>query len=156
IRLSDGSFDSALAAVIPIVDGCVASADFTRAAGFLQPILNAEAIHRGTLQKMAEVREAEGNVGEAARMRFALGQEEEGRGDPASAVESYQRVVALVPGHAEALARLAELAPSAGLPQPPPPPEPLRGSELVAEIEEPLIAAAPPATPAGPPVSPAA
>src|SRR5262249_42282147 len=61
IRLSDGSFDAALAAVIPIVDGCVASADFTRAAGFLQPILNAETIHRGTLQKMAELRQADGN-----------------------------------------------------------------------------------------------
>src|SRR5262249_6754606 len=101
IRLSDGSFDSALAAVIPIVDGCLASPDPARAANFLQPILNAEATHRGTLQKMAEVREAEGNVGEAARMRFALGEEEERRGDPASAVESYRRVVALVPGHAE-------------------------------------------------------
>src|SRR5712692_3464181 len=139
VRLSDGSFDAALAAVIPIVEAAAAGNDFARAAGFLQPILEAETAHRGTLQKMAEVREAEGNVGEAARMRLSLGHEEERRGDLPAAVGSYRRVLALVPGQAEALARLAELAPTSEHPSAASAPEPFQASELVTELDEPVL-----------------
>jgi pilus assembly protein FimV len=139
VRLSDGSFDAALAAVIPIVEAALAGNDFARAAGFLQPILEAETAHRGTMQKMAEVREAEGNVGEAARMRLGLGREEERRGDLAAAVESYRRVLALVPGETEALARLAELDPTSEDSSAASAPAPFQTSELASELEEPTL-----------------
>ncbi len=139
LRLTDGSYDAALAAVVPIVEAALAGNDFSRAAGFLQPILETEPAHRGALQKMADVREAEGNVGEAARMRMNLGLEEERRGDSAEAVGSYRRVLALVPGHAEALARLAELAPGSEDSSAAARPGPFQAGELAIELEEPVV-----------------
>ena len=112
VRIEEGSFDAALAAIAPVVDAALASKDFLRAAGSMAPILLAEAAHPGALRKMAEVREAEGNASEAGRLRFALATEEERRGDAASAIEDYRRVLVSLPGHVEAQERLKELAPA--------------------------------------------
>jgi len=136
VRIAEGSFDAALAAVMPVVESALTGKDFTRASGVLQPILEEEPAHRATLQKMAEVREAEGNIGEAARLRLALGQQEERRGDPRAAVDNYRRVVALVPGQSEALARLSELAPSSEVIAAAPPPSPFQASELAVDLDD--------------------
>jgi len=115
-RLAEESYDQALAAVAPLVDAAVASKDVARAAGLLAPILQADPSHRGTLQKMATVREAEGNAAEAARLRLSLAREDESHGEIASAVKNYQLVLRAVPGQPDAIARLGELAPSVALP----------------------------------------
>ncbi|MGH9316077.1 MAG: tetratricopeptide repeat protein [Thermoanaerobaculia bacterium] len=115
-RLAEESYDQALAAVASLVDAAVASKDAARAAGLLAPILQANPAHRETLQKMAAVREAEGNAPEAARLRLSLAREDESRGETASAVKNYQLVLRSVPGQPDAIARLHELAPSVPLP----------------------------------------
>ncbi|HSS44649.1 MAG TPA: tetratricopeptide repeat protein, partial [Thermoanaerobaculia bacterium] len=115
-RLAEESYDQALAAVAALVDAAVASKDATRAAGLLAPILQANPGHRETVEKMAAVREVEGNAPEAARLRLLLAREDESRGETASAVKNYQLVLRAVPGQPDAIARLHELAPSAPLP----------------------------------------
>ncbi|MDQ2979701.1 MAG: tetratricopeptide repeat protein, partial [Acidobacteriota bacterium] len=164
VRISEGSYDAALAAVAPIVESAVSGRDFGRAGNALGSILQADGAHRGTLKKLAEVREAEGNPPEAARLRLALAQEYERSGDIAAAVENYQRVLAAIPGQADARRRLAELDPSAQTAPAPPPaaapptaaPAPRPGSssaaptqELEIDIEEPA-APPPPSAPARP------
>lgn len=128
IRMDEGSFDGALAAVAPLVDAALAGAEAARAASYLAPILEIEPGHHATLQRMAEVREAEGNTREAAALRFELGREAERQGDTAGAIESYQRALRSVPAHEESRARLSEIAPSFEMPggelPPPPVPEP--------------------------------
>jgi tetratricopeptide (TPR) repeat protein len=119
VRISEGSYDAALAAVAPIVESAVSGRDFGRAGNALGAILQADGAHRGTLKKLAEVREAEGNPPEAARLRLALAQEYERSGDVAAAIENYQRVLAAIPGQADARGRLAELDPSAQTAPPP-------------------------------------
>ncbi|MGE5715633.1 MAG: tetratricopeptide repeat protein, partial [Acidobacteriota bacterium] len=117
LRVEEGSFDQALSAVLPLVDGAIATRDFPRAEGYLSPILTAHPAHRATLHKMAELREAEGNAGEAANTRLALGRDAEQRGDRDSAIENYRRILSMVPDQPDATARLRELqgetAPSA-------------------------------------------
>jgi tetratricopeptide (TPR) repeat protein len=152
VRISEGNPDAALATIAPVVDVAIAAGDFVRAGGFLSPILQAEPAHRGTLQKMAEVREAEGNIAELARVRLALAGDEERRGDLVSAVENYQRVLALIPGQADAAARLAVLAPSARIPSSSR--QASEAGELVVDIDESAIA--PPGSPAPPPGAPTA
>lgn len=115
-RLAEESYDQALAAVASLVDAAVASKDAARAAGLLAPILLADPSHRGALQKMAVVREAEGNAAEAARVRLSLAREDESHGEIASAIKNYQLVLRAVPGQPDAIARLGELAPSVPLP----------------------------------------
>ena len=85
IRIQEGSFDQALSAVAPAVDSALAAKDYPKALGLLTPILEAEPAHRPTLEKMAEVREAEGNTAEAATLRVALGLDAERRGDAQAA-----------------------------------------------------------------------
>ena len=167
VRISEGSYDAALAAVAPIVESAVSGRDFGRAGNALGAILQADGAHRGTLKKLAEVREAEGNPPEAARLRLALAQEYERSGDIAAAVENYQRVLAAIPGQADARGRLAELDPSAQTAPAPPPaavpptaaPASRPGSlsaaptqELEIDIEEPVAPPQPsaPARPAQP------
>ncbi|HXM77616.1 MAG TPA: tetratricopeptide repeat protein, partial [Thermoanaerobaculia bacterium] len=154
VRISEGSYDAALAAVAPIVESAVSGRDFGRAGNALGAILQADGAHRGTLKKLAEVREAEGNPPEAARLRLALAQEYERSGDVAAAIENYQRVLAAIPGQADARGRLAELDPSAQTAPPPAaapraaaPPgasSPAPAQELEIDIEEPV--APPPAS----------
>jgi tetratricopeptide (TPR) repeat protein len=119
LRIAEGSFDAALAAVVPLVEAALAARDFPRAASSIVPILSSEAAHPGALAKMAEVRDAEGNPPEAARLRLALAHEEERRGDVDAAVETYRKVLATLPGQPDAAARLAVLAPPAREPQEP-------------------------------------
>ncbi len=155
VRMSQGSFDQALQAVLPVVDAAISGRDFPRAAGFLTSILEAEPAHRASLKKLAEVREAEGNAPESARIRLGLAREDERRGDMTSAVQNYQRVLAAVAGQPDALARLAELAPSAEIPVAPPVAPPAAPAEqLHAEIEERAPSAPPAAAPPPPLVSP--
>ncbi|MEP7131747.1 MAG: tetratricopeptide repeat protein, partial [Acidobacteriota bacterium] len=112
VRIAESSYDSALAAVIPLVEAAVDSRDFPRAAAALAPIYTAEPTHKGTLEKFAALREAEGNLADAGKLRLALAQEEERRGETAAAADNYRRVLAAIPDQEDALARLRELAPS--------------------------------------------
>ena len=122
VRVGEGSFDAALAAVAPLVDAALSARDFTRAEGFLTPIEQAEPAHLGTLARLAEVRETEGNPSEGAQMRLTLAREEERRGEIASAIENYRRILRAVPDHPDALARLAELSPGSAAAGPAPAP----------------------------------
>lgn len=143
-RVAEGSFNQALHAVLPVTDAAIAARDFARAAGFLAPVLEAEPAHHASLQKLAEIREAEDKPADSARIRLDLAREDERRGDLASAVANYQRVVAAVPGQPEALARLGALAPSAPIPAPAPlavPPLPSEAPESFGDLEEPAASA---------------
>jgi len=138
VRIAEGSFDAALSAVAPAVDAAIAAGDFARAAAGLSPILAAEPSHRGTLRKMAEVREAEGSSTEATRLRVQLGQEDERRGESDEAMANYRRALELSPGDADVTTRIAGL--SGALPAstaaPTPPPEPMfRAEDLMREPE---------------------
>ncbi len=159
VRIAETSYDAALAAVIPLVEAAIAARDFPRAAAALAPIYSAEASHPGTLEKLAEVREAEGNTPDAGKLRLALGQEQERRGDPSSAVENYRRVLAAIPDQEDALSRLRELAPSENFAS-------REAQELIVDIDEgsipdveilgdPEMPAAPPGPVAAAPVAPA-
>jgi pilus assembly protein FimV len=113
-HLAEANFEAALADVSPMVDAATAAGDFTRAAGYLATILQIEEAHRDSLQKMAEVREAEGNAAETARLRLALAREDERRGNVTAAIENYRRAAEAEPGHPEAAARLVALSRGAG------------------------------------------
>ncbi len=132
IRLDEGSPDAALEAVTRLVDLAASSGDFERAALHLRPVLEAFPSHRPALQKMAELREAEGDASESIAARLALGRDAEARGDTAEAAEHYRHVLASDPAEADALARLAEIAPSLPAPEvaeePPAPTVPLPGT----------------------------
>jgi len=134
-HLSEGNFEAALADVSPLVDAATAAGDFERAASYLSTILQIEEAHRDSLQKMAEVREAEGNFAEAARLRLALAREDERRGDTASAIENYRKAAAAAPGHPEAAARLTELSRTEGPAQGPASP-PGAPREMVLDLDE--------------------
>ena len=143
IRLEEGSPDAALAAVSRLVDLAAASGDFGRAASHLRPVLEAFPSHRAALQKMAELREAEGDASESIAMRLALGRDAEVRGDLADAADHYRRVLASDPSQADALSRLAEIAPSStGSEVPGAPPVPpamlgtLRSDDIAAALQE--------------------
>ncbi|HEY6930196.1 MAG TPA: tetratricopeptide repeat protein, partial [Thermoanaerobaculia bacterium] len=160
MKLAEGRADAAMQAITPLVEAAVSAKEFGRAAGFLEPILEANPTQHDALLKMAEVRESQGELAAAAGLRLALGREAERRGEAHSAIEHYRQSLALVPGDAEATARLAKLSPAAAPSAPPPPPPPsvpeTLSSDLLVEIGE-------PATPLGvsvseprsvPPVSP--
>ncbi len=150
VRISEGAFDAALTAVVPLVDGALATADFARAANALTPILQAEGSHRGTLKRLSEVREGEGSLAEAGRLRLSLAHEDERRGESQEAIENYRRALVLVPASEEARARLSELSPEDRI-EPAPAasssasssPASSDTSELIVEIEEPAEAATP-------------
>ena len=155
IRILEGSIEQAYAAIVPAVDVAIAARDFQRALGHLSPILDADFAHRPSLEKMAEVREAEGNAAEAATLCTTLGREAERRGDTAAAIANYQRALKSQPGNPEALERLKKLAPDVLIsPAPPSPsaaapqdrPLPAFGvQELVVDLEKPAKPAAGPA-----------
>jgi tetratricopeptide (TPR) repeat protein len=138
-HLAEANFEAALADVSPLVDAATAAGDFNRAASYLSTILQIEEAHRDSLQKMAEVREAEGNAAETARLRLALAREDERRGNVEAAIDNYRRAAAAAPGHPEAAARLVELsrgsAPHAAPPGAPP--------EMVVDLEDLLVERAP-------------
>jgi len=111
IRLEQGAPDRAVETLSPLVDLAVGSGDFARAASYLRPVLEAHPRHPGVLEKMADIREAEGDAGESVAMRMALGREAEARADLAAAAAHYRRVLLAQPSHAEASARMAVIAP---------------------------------------------
>ena len=111
IRLEEGSPDGALEAVSRLVELAASSGDFDRAASHIRPVLEAFPSHRAALQKMAELREAEGDASESIAMRLALGRDAEARGDLADAADHYRRVLSADPSQPEAVSRLAEIAP---------------------------------------------
>jgi pilus assembly protein FimV len=147
-HLAEANFEAALADVSPLVDAATAAGDFTRAASYLSTILQIEEAHRDSLQKMAEVREAEGNAAESARLRLALAREDERRGNVEAAIDNYRRAAAAAPGLPEAEARL--LALSRGPAQASTPPGAL--PEIVVDLEDALPERGPAArpTPAAP------
>jgi tetratricopeptide (TPR) repeat protein len=149
-HLAEANYEAALADVSPIVDAATAAGDFARAASYLSTILQIEEAHRDSLQKMAEVREAEGNLPETARLRLALAREDERRGNTESAIENYRRAASAAPGHPEAAARLADLSKKPGPSGSPPLKE--GPPEVFVDLEEAPIE--PPAA-APSPVSPA-
>jgi tetratricopeptide (TPR) repeat protein len=139
IRLAEGAPDAALGAISPVVNAALSAGDFAGAVAYLRPILEAHPKHRGTIERMAEVREAEGDAAESASMRLVLAREAEERGDVAAASEHYRRILSVDPAHAEAAARLEKI----GLPPPPipaaaPPPrhEAPRSDDQQAALEE--------------------
>jgi pilus assembly protein FimV len=147
-HLAESNFEAALADVSPMVDAATAAGDFTRAAGYLSTILQIEEAHRDSLQKMAEVREAEGNAAETARLRLALAREDERRGNVTAAIENYRRAAEAAPGHPEAAARLVALSRGAGVSGPAVPPA--APPEMVVDLDDTPVerssaAAAPPA-----------
>jgi tetratricopeptide (TPR) repeat protein len=131
-HLAEANFEAALADVSPLVDAATAAGDFTRAASYLSTILQIEEAHRESLQKMAEVREAEGNATEAARLRLALAREDERRGNIEAAIDNYRRAVKAVPGLPEAETRLLELSRGAALS----PAAPGAPPEMVVDLED--------------------
>jgi tetratricopeptide (TPR) repeat protein len=140
IRLEEGSPDGALEAVSRLVDLAASSGDFGRAASHIQPVLEAFPSHRAALQKMAELREAEGDASESIAMRLALGRDAEARGDLADAADHYRRVLSSDPSHSEAASRLAQIAPSPPVPEaagaPPPIAETLHSDDAAAALRE--------------------
>jgi tetratricopeptide (TPR) repeat protein len=140
IRLEDGSPDEALEAISRLVELAASSGDFARAASHIRPVLEAFPSHRAALQKMAELREAEGDASESIAMRLALGRDAEARGDLADAADHYRRVLSSDPSHSEAVSRLAEIAPSPPAPEIPGAPSPIadamRSDDATAALRE--------------------
>lgn len=128
--------DRALETIAPVVDAAMASGDFSRATGHLQPILDARPDHRATLERMAEIQEAGGAPAESLAVRLTLAREAEGRGDLAGATDLYRRILSAHPAHPEALARLREIAPLPPGQEELPPPEAERTDEVQAALDE--------------------
>ncbi|HTO77340.1 MAG TPA: tetratricopeptide repeat protein [Thermoanaerobaculia bacterium] len=151
VRIAQGNADASLAAIFPAVDAAVSVKDFARAAAHLAPILEAQPSYGPALEKLAEVREAEGRRPEAAALLSTAAAEAVRLGNSDVAVAMYRRALALSPGDAEATARLKELAPSASPAPAPPAPE----IEVEVEVEdEPPAPATPAAVSVAPPVFP--
>lgn len=154
VRIAEGSFEAALSSVVPAVDAAVAAGDFARAIAALAPVLAAEPSHRGTLRKMAEVREAEGSTAEAVKLRLQLAQEDERRGESDEAIANYRRVLELSPGQDQASERLTSLTGESRVAPPPPPAPPaetIHARDLMRDLEvESESPHAVPAEPSGP------
>jgi tetratricopeptide (TPR) repeat protein len=135
LLLEAGSADGAVEAIRPLVDQLRSSGEFERASALLRPVLEAFATHAGALEAMAELREAEGDAGESAAMRFMLGRQAEARGDTRAAADHYRRAVSADPRHAQAAARLEAIAPPEAVPTPLPK-EPVPLDDAQAAFEE--------------------
>jgi pilus assembly protein FimV len=112
VRLAQGNVEASLSAIAPAAESALSKKDYSRAAGYLGTILEAEPSNAAALAKMAEIREAEGKSPEAASLRILVAREAEQRGDRQAAVEEYRRVLRLSPADAEATARLQVLGPA--------------------------------------------
>ena len=119
IRLDGGDPDAAFEALAPSVDAATSAGEYGRAAALLYPILQSHPDHRASLERLAEVREAEGVPAESVVARLTLARAAEARGDPVVAAEHYRHVLLATPGHPEATARLAEIAPAPPAGEPP-------------------------------------
>jgi tetratricopeptide (TPR) repeat protein len=121
------------------VDGAIAARDFARAAGYLEPLLEAESSNIPTIRKLAEVREAEGNAGDAAELRLVLARDAEQHNDTDGAIAEYRRVLKAAPAHAQAMARMAELAPGELSGTPPPSSAAAAAAEKAFEVQEVVV-----------------
>jgi tetratricopeptide (TPR) repeat protein len=137
-RLAEGRADAAVAAIMPVLDAAMASKEFNRAAALLEPIIEAHPTHRSALQRMAQVRESQGETAAAVALWLKHAREDEARGDTHSAIESYRRVVSLNPGDTEASSRLSALIPSLPADVTSTAPASIDSNEVVVEIEEPI------------------
>jgi tetratricopeptide (TPR) repeat protein len=139
LKLAGGSIDGALNALGPLVDGAIAARDFARAAGYLEPLLEADSAHIPTIRKLAEVREAEGNAADAAELRLVLARDAEQHNDTDGAIAEYRRVLKAAPAHAQAMTRMAELAPGELSGTPPPSAAPAAAAEGAFEVQEVVV-----------------
>ena len=142
VRIAQGNADASFAAIFPAVDAAVSARDLTRAAAHLSPILEAQPSYGPALEKLADVRAAEGRRPEAAALLSTAAAEAVRQGRNDEAVALFRKALVLSPGDAEATARLRELAPTSAPPAHPPAPE------IEVEIEDEALPAAPPAPPA--------
>jgi pilus assembly protein FimV len=131
LRVQEHVLDKALDAVAPLVLTAVTRREFARAAEYLEPILAADPAHTGTLQKMAQVFEAEGNRAALAKVHVQLGQAVEAR-SPAEARDHYLRAQEADPSNVEAAQRLQDI----GAPAAPPPPAAEPGAPETPEYQE--------------------
>jgi tetratricopeptide (TPR) repeat protein len=134
-RLAEGRADAALAAIMPVVEAAISGNEYNRAAGYLEPILESQPTHRGALQRMAQVREFQGESAAAVLLWLTLAKEEEDRGETASAIEVYRRVLTLHAGDAQASSRLAALVPSLPSDVTSPAPASIDSSEIIVDLE---------------------
>ncbi|HTR01875.1 MAG TPA: tetratricopeptide repeat protein [Thermoanaerobaculia bacterium] len=138
VRIQEHSFDKALASVAPLVLTAVTKREFARAADYLEPILAADPSHVGTLEKLAQVLEAEGNRAALAKTHVQLG-EISGAKSPAAALDHYRRAQEADPSNVEAARRIQEIGkptetpPAAEEPAAPAQPE---YQELVIDLED--------------------
>lgn len=112
LRLEAGAPDAAVEAIRPLVDQATLAGDFERASSHLRPVLEAFPANPRALEAMAEIREGEGDAGQSAAMRFALGRQAEDRGETAAAAEHYRRALSADPRYTEATARLEVISPT--------------------------------------------
>ncbi|HEY3172795.1 MAG TPA: tetratricopeptide repeat protein, partial [Thermoanaerobaculia bacterium] len=136
IRLEEGAPDQAFEVISPLVDSATTSRDFESATGHLRPILERFPKHRGALEKMAELSEAEGDAAESVSVRLTLAREAEARGDASSASRHYRRILVADPAHAEALGRLAEIAPGPPAASLPGSAEAIHADDAAASLQE--------------------
>jgi len=133
VRLAQGNLDASFAAIAPAVEAARGMKDYARASAHLAPILEAHPGHRAAVSKLAEIREAEGKLPDAASLLLVAAREAEKEGDEAAAVDAYRHALRLSPGETEAIGRLRELSPALA---PAPAPEPAAPTEIEVEIEE--------------------
>jgi len=140
VRVQEHSLDKALDAVGPLVLTAVTRREFARAAEYLEPILNADPAHVGSLERLASVLEAEGNRAALAKTHVQLGAAIEAR-SPANALEHYRRAQEADPSNVEAATRLKDIgtpheAPPAAAAGAPAAPEQPEYQELILDLED--------------------
>jgi tetratricopeptide (TPR) repeat protein len=115
LHIEAGSPDAAVEVLRPAFEQAAQAGEFDRASGLIRPVIEAFPAHAAALETMAELREAEGDAGQSAAMRFALGRQAETRGEQGAAAGHYRRALALDASHADAAARLEAIAPGSTL-----------------------------------------
>ena len=139
LGIQEHALDKALDAMAPLILTAVTRREFARATEYIEPILAADPAHAGSLQKMAQVLEAEGNRAALAKVHVQLGQALEAR-SPAEARDHYLRAQEADPSNVAAAQRLQEIGAPSGSPAPPETPaaeEPQpEYQELILDLED--------------------
>ncbi len=136
LRIQEGAYDRAVAAISPAVDAALGRQKGPHAAELLEPILAADAHHVGTLERLAKVHEADGNKPALARALVALGEAAEKKQDQATALGHYRRALEAHPSSAEAARRLKDIGPAAEAPAAPAaPPAPAAPASAAPPVE---------------------
>ncbi len=124
LRIQEGAFDRAVAAIAPAVDAALGRQKGPHAADLLEPILTADPHHVGALEQLAKVHEADGNKPALAKALVGLGEAAEKKQDQANALAHYRRALEANPSNAEAARRLKDIGPAAETPAAPAAPAP--------------------------------